>query len=122
MRLKETPISQYLSFEDSKMLVALLQKNNIPARRKDMLSGEGNEQDIHEVLIDESDLNLASVIVQKFHKEQKLQRVKLLVVCPKCQSTPPVTHVNNKLNFFKKILSIGTTAMICDKCGEKWYI
>lgn len=122
MRLKEIPILQYLGYEEARQLVELLKQNNINARMHYMTSGEGNDLDIHQVLINESDLNLASIIIQKFQKRIKADRIRSSLVCPKCKSVPPVTHVIKNVSFFRKLISFGTTIMECDKCRKIWYI
>jgi RNase P subunit RPR2 len=68
----------------------------------------------YEIKVPLQDYDAAKAIANRFKATRFVKSRK----CPKCKS--PLYDPVTKLNFFQKILYLGTTPVQCRKCGTKY--
>lgn len=99
----------------------ILKKQLDGGKIKYIVNGQGatigyEDEDYYEIRVAKQDYPTAKSIVNKF----KAARFVKSRQCPKCKS--PLYEPITNLNFFQKILYVGTTPVRCKKCKTKFVI
>jgi uncharacterized protein YbaR (Trm112 family) len=116
-------VFEYLTIQESDTLITELKHHSISSAYKQVMSVK-QIPNVCYVFVSESDLNRAIPIVNRYKEYLSEKRGNEKLVCPNCKSKPPITHHKDKkdLSFLKKVFTIGTSVMVCNKCGNEWYI
>lgn len=106
----------YLTLSELDSIKARLNSHNI----KYIVNGHGARSRYHsayyEIRVRKKDYKKAKGIADRFRAETFLKSRK----CPKCGSR--LYESVSNLNFFQKLLYLGTTPVKCKKCGNKYFI
>lgn len=115
---KEVTLYNYLTLEESDELIGDLNGKKINAIMKAMF---GEDAYCYHVIIDESDLELASLVAETFRDKLKFKRERMLYTCSRCHSKSSVVLDRKQFSWWRKFMTRGLTMIQCSKCSYVWY-
>ena len=120
MPLKEIVIYGYLNAQEAEELRYLLRRIGVQSSKQEI--PDDRIASYYQIVISEEDVKKATPTVEQFRRDLKAKVIVEKWTCPKCKSKPPLTHPKKKISLLRRIISVGTTVMECDNCGNVWYI
>ncbi len=115
---KEITLYNYLNREEADELIGNLFSNGIDAITKGMNT---DGVDLFHVIIDQSDLELASQVAEAFRMKLNLKRERLLYACSRCHSKLSIVLDRKKFPWWRKFMTQGLIVIQCSNCKYVWY-